>query len=132
MRFLITIAAIFLSAAPTPGGQRYVDPSNTYHRVYAIVPVNQSSPRRPLYVPTPDQIGAKSGIVGFSSRFSDDGNYALIELVARDRSVLVPILNDKSVKSFEKGVANPSDIESAFRAYSPSFSFSTFDEVQGR
>jgi hypothetical protein len=130
MRLLI--AMMFLSATPAIAGQRFVDPSNTYHRVYAIVPMSQTNPRRPQYVPTPTAIGPKSGVVGFTSRPSDDGNYALIEIVARDRSTLLPILNDKSIQSFEKGAAQPVDIESAFRVYSPSFRFSQFDEVQAR
>lgn len=127
MRSAVLLAAYFSTCLFA--GQRYVDPLNTYHRVYAIVPVSGS---RPLYAPDSDEIGPKTGIVGFSSMLSDDGSYALIEIVARDRSTLLPILNDKSIQAFEKGAVRPAVVEAAFQKHRPSFRFALFDEVAAR
>jgi hypothetical protein len=123
---VLLLAQALFAASPS------VDPKNTYHRVFAVVPVTESNPRRPLHTPTPDQIGPRSGIIGFTAMFSDDGNWALIELVAPNRSTLLPILSDKSIHAFEKGVATTAAIESAFQAHQPSFHFSQFDEVNAR
>jgi hypothetical protein len=123
-------------------GQRYVDPTNTYHRVYAVVPV--LTPQTvtalqyslPKYAPTPDEIGKKSGIYGFSSMLSDDGKFALIELVAHERATLLPVLNDPSIQAFEKGGPRQTnlihEIEAAFQLHKKGFTMSQFDEVSAR
>ena len=117
-------------------GERYVSPLNTYFRVYAIVPVvgsgTAADPVRPMYVPVPSQIGRASGIIGFNSQLSEDGKTALIEIVARNRSVLAKMLADTSIQTFVKGVATPAAVQSAFQPHKASFNFATFDEVPAR
>src|SRR5437016_932515 len=79
--------------------QRRVDRGNLYERAMCIVPmVGSGSPadsRRPAYVPLPAAPGAPTspnGIIGFSYQMSDDGQFALLELVARDRSAFNAVL----------------------------------------
>jgi hypothetical protein len=79
-------------------------------------------PRRPLYAPAPGTEG-DSGIVGFSYDVSDDGNSALVELVAVDRAAFTPMLEDKraDVKVFEKSKAKKEDVEKEWKKYKPKF-----------
>ena len=113
-----------------------MDPYNSYHRLYAIVPIvgtgSSADPSRPLYAPTVDEINAKSGILAFTSELGDDGKHALIEIVARNRSAFTKILADPSVAAFEKGSAGSGQIESAFSKYKASFHLSQFEEVPVR
>jgi hypothetical protein len=59
---------------------------------------------------------------------SDDGKYAIAELVAVDRAALLPILADRApgVLVFEKGRAAGSRIEAAVRQYRKDFSMQRF------
>jgi hypothetical protein len=134
---LFRVSAILLAAViGLSAGERYVSPLNTYFRVYAVVPMvgsgTPADPVRPMYTPIPSQIGRASGIIGFNSQLSDDGKTALIEIVARDRSVLAKMLADKSIQTFVKGVAAPAAVQSAFQPHKASFNFATFDEVPAR
>ena len=47
-------------------------------------------PRRPLYSPVAGSQGSKQGsdILAFASQISDDGKFALIELIGRNRAAL--------------------------------------------
>ena len=84
-------------------------------------------PRRPLFVPAPGAEG-ESSIVGFSYEMSDDGNSALVELVAVDPAAFTPILEDKraDVKVFEKGKAKKEDVEKEWKKYKPKFDAEKF------
>jgi len=136
MPFCRLIALLLTFVAGLFAGERYVSPLNTYFRLYAIVPVvgsgTAADPMRPMYAPVPGEIGRASGIIGFNSQLSDDGKTALIEIVARDRSVLAKMLADKSIQTFVKGVATPATVQSAFQLHKPSFNFAAFDEVSAR
>jgi len=134
---LFRVSAILLTFVITlAAGERYVSPLNTYFRVYAIVPMvgsgTAADPVRPMYTPVPSQIGRASGIIGFNSQLSEDGKTALIELVARDKSVLAKMLADRSIQTFVKGVATPTTVQSAFQPHKARFNFATFDEVPAR
>ncbi|WP_180539224.1 hypothetical protein [Nevskia soli] len=136
MRNFWVLLIALTSSTLLHAGQRYVDPTNTYHRVYAIVPVVSAatetsvSVSRPKHAPLPAQIGATTRILGFSSQISDNGNYALIEIVAIDRAALQNVLSDNSIQVWEKGVSNLAAMESAFRLLKKNFSLSKFDEVR--
>lgn len=114
--------------------QRKVDLRNTYERLVCIVPMvgagTPADPRRPMYAPLPGAEPAREGIIAFSYQLSDDGQYALVEFVARDHAGLAPILADKDlrhdVKAFGKGKAKREDIEKEFRKYKKDFDFSRF------
>jgi hypothetical protein len=130
--FLLSILAVSVGFA----ADRHVDPRTTFHRVFAIVPMTGSGtlsdPRRPLHAPLPGEIGPKSGLMAFTFQPSDDDNFALVEIVAHDRSALASILNDQTVQAFEVGRSTPAQIETAFRKLRKDFSFSQFDEVPVR
>ena len=89
-------------------------------------------PRRPQYAPLPGAAAVDSsvipGIIAFSFQVSDDGNYALVEFVARDRAAFKDILADTrlTVRAFVKGVATREDIDTAFKALKKDFDITTF------
>src|SRR5437588_12153216 len=89
--------------------QHTVAPQNRYHRIIWFVPMvgsgTPADPRRPQYAPWPPS-RSRTGIIAFSHQLSDDGQHALTEFVAVDRSAFQPIFNDKSIKAFEKGKDN--------------------------
>ena len=133
--YLVPVHAQQLSK-PVVYGKTTVDPYNTYHRVYAIVPMTGSGssadPLHPLYAPGVLDINPSTGILAFTSMLSDDGKYALIEIVARQRLAFAKRQADPAVVSFEKGTVPPSTIEAAFAKHKPSFHFSQFNEVPVR
>ena len=134
MRSFCVFLAALTSITHLYAGQRFVDPTNTYHRVYAIVPMlpssSEASAARPKHAPLPDEIGPKTRILGFSSELSDNGSVALIEIVALDRAALQNVLSDNSVQVWEKGASNLLAMEIAFRQLKRNFSLSQFDEVR--
>ena len=135
--FLVCSSALF--------AQQKVDPRNRYERIVCIVPMIGSGtyedPRRPAYVPTDSeqaQTPPGQGWLGYSSIVSDDGQWALVELVAADRKVFATILADakgslaegespipttlrSDFKVFQKGTVLQTTIERAFRKFKPNF-----------
>jgi hypothetical protein len=109
--------------------QRRVDTRDTYERILAVVPMigrgTPDDPRRPMYAPLPNSAQTREGIIAFTFQASDDGNFALVEFVARDRAGLQAILADRGVrqdvKIFEKGADNPQAIAAEFRRYKRDF-----------
>ncbi len=57
--------------------------------------------------------------IALASIVSDDGNFALVEFVATDRSAFSDILanSDARVKKFEKGKVKREDVEKEFRKF---------------
>lgn len=106
--------------------QRRVDPRNSYNRVICALPLigqgTAADPKRPKYAPWP-ATQDPNGIIAFYWVVSDDGKSAVAEFIARNRAALAPILNDKSLKVFEKGRSTRSDIEAAMKAYRKDFDF---------
>jgi hypothetical protein len=127
-----SLVIALLALASVVSAQRRVDPRNTYSRVIAVVGFvgtgTSSDPRRPQYAPWPPSQDP-SGIIAFSYIPSDDGKFALVELVARDRAAFQPLFNDKTITVFEKGRANKSQIESTLKLYRKDFSLDTFGTV---
>lgn len=129
MTKISVIALTFCAVLPFIAAQQPVSPHNMYTRVVAVVPMigagTADDPRRPLYSPLPKPQGSKQvqDILGFTSQMSDDGKFALIELVGRNRAALTDILNDKrtDIKVFEKGKVRPEDIEAEFKKYKKDF-----------
>lgn len=92
-------------------------------------------PRRPMYAPTGplhvpqmalvdgaqpgsnDTQPLRKGILGFSYVISDDGQFALAEFVAADRTAFKEILRDPNVKGFIVGKTPRANIEAEFRKY---------------
>jgi hypothetical protein len=126
---LLSFFCIHLKAQPR------VDARSTYERVRAVVPViigqgTFDDPKRPMYAPSPAEVQAamvtRQGILGFSYVASDDGHFALVEFVARDRSAFQAILADVSVKSFLKGRDKREDMEAEFLKHKKNFDFAHF------
>ena len=64
-----------------------------------------------------------NGIIEYHWMPSDDGRYAVVEFVARDRKALAAILKDaRTVKAFEKGKDKKDDIERELKIYRKDFS----------
>jgi hypothetical protein len=73
---------------------------------------------------------SKTEILAFVQQVSDDGKYALVEFVARDRAAFAGIMADKSVKVlFEKDKAKKDDIERELKKYKKDFDLSDFGVV---
>src|ERR1700691_89328 len=126
------ICALLLCCIMLPA-QRRVDPRNIYHRVIGVLPLigsgTAADPIRPKYAPAGSLAAVPgTGIVAFAFELSDDGKYAFAELVAVDRTVLLPILADRSagVLVFEKGRVSGSQIEAAVRQFRKDFSMQKF------
>lgn len=110
--------------------QHRADMRTTNYRLLCVVPMvgagTAADPHRPEYAPLPPAPGAKpasSGIIAFAYQLSDDGQLALVEFVARNRSAFDSILADKrpNVKAFEVGKAKRADIEAEFRKHKKNF-----------
>jgi hypothetical protein len=122
--------------AVVASGQQRLDPRHMYERTLAIVAMTGSGsfedPKRPMYTPLPSAFKAaaasrtQTGILGFTFVLSDDGQHALVEFVAKDRSAFQQILADSSVKSFVKGKDKRTDIEAEFKKYKKDFDFTHF------
>ena len=112
--------------------QRRVDPRFSAIRVICMVPLvgngTAADPRRPEYAPWPVSQDP-NGIIAFAFVPTDDGKSAIAEFVARNRAALLPILNDKSVTSFEKGRASKSAIESALKQFRKDFDMDKYGMV---
>ena len=128
------LAAGLLALAAVVCAQRRVDPGNTYSRVICVVPMvgsgTQADPKRPQYAPwPPSPPTSRAAIIAYTQQVSDDGRYALVEFVARDRAAFAAILNDKQIKAFEKSKAKKEDIEKELKKYKKDFTIDKFGTV---
>jgi hypothetical protein len=128
---LMALALFAVTAAAQ--SSRAVSPSHSYERLLVIVRMKGSGthadPRRPDHIPSPDELSTTPGLIGFSSLESDDHDWALVELVAVDRSVFQKILADKSIKAFDRKISKPSEIEDEFGKHRKGFHLSEFPGV---
>jgi hypothetical protein len=131
--------------AVTLFAQGHVASENLYTRVLCVVPMigtgTLADPIRPMFVPAPPDPSkapdsavatTPAGILAFQYQLSDDGNYALAELVGADRNALAEALNstDARVKVFELAKAKKSDIEKEFQKYKKTFSLDKYIPVR--
>ena len=137
---LLRLAAILLTVATCLPAQHKVDTRQLYERLYCVLPFigtgSWASPKRPMYAPSPAQMNpaSRTGIIGFTHVLSDDGQFALVEFVARDASAFQHILADinanlnvnVNVRAFSKGKDKREDIEAEFRKHKKDFSFDHF------
>ncbi len=112
--------------------QQRVDPTMTYHRVMAIVPLagsgTSSDPQRPMFAPAPSAVSGHTGIIAYQHQLSDDGTLSLVEFVAVDRSAFAALFasTNPQVQYFEVGKSTQAEIQAAFQQKKASFSFATF------
>ena len=119
--------------ASIPTSQRPVSPTQTYHRVLAIVPLAGSGthddPIRPMFAPAPSAVPpSRSGIIAYQHQITDDGKMAIVEFVAPTRAAFAELFasQDPRVKYFEVGQHPQADIEAAFKQVKASFDFNNF------
>jgi len=113
--------------------QERVDPKHLHERVLAVVPIigagTYADPKRPLFAPGPNEERVPGGIESFEWRPTDDGNFAVVEFVARDRKAFEKVLSDaRVVKAFEKGKDTRENIEKELRKYRKDFSIGAVKE----
>jgi hypothetical protein len=112
--------------------QHSVDPRNTYHRVICVVPMigsgTAADPKRPEYAPAPGS-ALPNGIIGFTRVATDDGKFAIVEFVAKNRSAFQAIFADTTITTYEKGSQSASAIETALQKLKQSFSLVQFEVV---
>lgn len=103
---LLLVAGSTFGSGPVP--KRRVDPRNQFERIMVVLPMvgvgAWNDPRRPLFAPTAAAGGPKAaGIIGFSYQLSDDGLFAITEIVGKNRLAFQPIFSDVShgLKIFE-------------------------------
>jgi hypothetical protein len=132
-----------LVAVGSAFAQHRVDPSRMYARVYAIVPMIGSGtwedPRRPMFAPIPHHMtpGSRTGIIAFNQVESDDGKFALIEIVAANRLELAKITAPVSaaftsvpgLQMFDRSTVPDASVQSAFQALKKNFDITHFRTV---
>src|SRR5579883_817642 len=130
---LATLVAVLLSPSLLPAQVRSVSPRNLHERILCIVPMigagTPKDPRRPLPAPVilPSAKPTRTGVFGFSYQLSDDGHFAILELLA-DRTAAFPTLLSTPgvVKVFDRLTAKKSDIEVECQKYKKDFSLDHF------
>jgi hypothetical protein len=132
-----------LVAVGSAFAQHRVDPSRMYSRVYAIVPVIGSGtwedPRRPMFAPIPHQTtpGTRTGIIAFNQVESDDGKFALIEIVAANRlelskitaPVTAALASVPGLQMFDRSTTPDATVQGAFQALKKNFDITQFQVV---
>lgn len=155
VRRAVVPVVCLLASLSAAFAQPRVDPRNMYERVIAIVPIvgqgTDTDPRRPMYAPVVSNVAAPAapvsttttsttpfpgppatplvgspGILGYSMVESDDGKFALVEFVSRDRSVFSNILADTTIQAFLKGRDSRPAAEAAFQKLKQGFSIASF------
>lgn len=102
-------------------------------RLLAIMPLSgagtYADPVRPQLPP-----GARDASTGISFNWipSDDGRWAIVELSARDRASLLPVLQDRrpGVLTFERGRVSRTTVEVELRRYRKNFQWEDLVGVQ--
>lgn len=131
----LLMAAQIVAAQPATR----VSQRNMYERVIVVERVRAAAgtfadPHRPLYAPAnpwQNDPTSRSGILAYFSLASDDGNFLLVEYVAKDRAALLPVLSDPNVVTgFLKGQAAPADITNALKVYKKDFDLSRFGTMR--
>lgn len=120
--------------------QHRVDPASMYSRIYVIVPMTGSGtwddPRRPMFAPVPQQMipGNRAGILGVNHVESDDGKFALMEVVVATRpqlNQLIAEVNNQLAATpgfelFDRSTSSPAAVQAAFQILKKDFDITKF------
>ena len=140
VRKIVVPVVCLASCAWSSVAQQREDPARMYERIYAIVPMigagTKADPRRPMFVPTPQQIFAANhtGVIAFNQVTSDDGNSALVELVMATKTDLATVkaqINAQvaltpSIQLFDRASTSPLTVETAFKLLKKNFDITKF------
>jgi hypothetical protein len=132
-----------LVAVGSAFAQHRVDPASMYARVYAIVPMTGSGtwddPKRPMFAPVPQQMtpGSRTGIIAYNHVESDDGNFALIEIVAATRPQLALVTAQMNTQLatttgfqlFDRSTTPAATVQAAFQLLKKNFDITLFQVV---
>jgi hypothetical protein len=135
----VAVSVCLYPLAGVVHGQSRVDPRNSYERILMVLPLigsgTQADPIRPSLIPAPGRgirtLQAVSGspqspILGYTFALSDDGKFALTEIVMRDRTAFPAILATPGITAFIKGVNTRQQIETEFKKYKANFDSTKF------
>ena len=142
MRSLVLLFA-GLASVSSAFSQRRVDAGQMYERVYAIVPMTGSGtwndPKRPMFAPVPNAMTPENrkGIIAFNQVTSDDGNFALVEIVAATKAdlattiapIAAAVSQTPGVQLFQRGSSTPAQVQTAFQALKKNFDITKFRVV---
>jgi hypothetical protein len=143
VRGAVVPVVCLLVAVGSAFAQHRVDPGSMYARIYAIVPMVGSGtwddPKRPMFAPAPSQAtpGGRAGVIAFNQVESDDGKFALVEIVAANNTALAaikaPIQAQLSsvpgLQLFDRRSASTAAVQSAFLALKKNFDITRFRVV---
>jgi hypothetical protein len=133
--FPVVIGLLLTTSVINAFGQHAVDATQRYHRLICVVHVTGSGkkddPHRPEYVPGPESMSDRSGIIAWSSTPTDDGKMVIIQVVAVDRNAFKAILADTrpDVKVFEIGVDSQDKIEKEIQKHKSGFTLDSLKVV---
>lgn len=143
VREAVTPVVCLMMAVGSAIAQHRVDPGSMYARIYAIVPMTGSGtwddPKRPMFAPLPQQMtpGNRTGIIAFNHVESDNGNFALIEIVAASRPQLAlvtaqvnaQLAGTTGFQLFDRSTTSLATVQSAFQALKANFDITKFRVV---
>lgn len=136
MRIFPVIGPVLLAiCAVSLFGQHAVDSTQRYHRLICLVHFTgagtKEDPRRPEYVPGPSDKRDRSGIIAWSAVPTDDGQMAIIHVVAVDRHAFDAVFADTrpEIKVFEIGKDSRQAIEAFMQQHKAGFSLDLFRVV---
>jgi hypothetical protein len=136
----VAILLCLSALAAILNAQPRVDSRNSYERIFVVLPLigtgTVEDPIRPSVIPSPQSAsptalsvapaGSQSRILAYTWVPSDDGKFALTEIVMRDRSAFSGIQALPGVRAFIKGVNARADIETEFKVYKKDFDLTKF------
>lgn len=141
-RAVVPVVCLLLSVGSV-FAQHRVDPGSMYARIYAIVPMVGSGtwddPKRPMFAPIPQQMtaGSRTGILAFNHVESDDGKFALVEIVTADPIQLAQVVGQMNTQLsavagfqlFNRSTTSPAVVQTAFQALKKNFDITKFRVV---
>jgi hypothetical protein len=125
---LLFLVAFLLCLFSLSAYAQRVSPYDSHTRIYAIVPVDgrgtKDDPFRPRYLPNPrlkraPQSAAGVKILGWTGVLSADRTKYFIQVVVDKRSDLAPMLNDASVRWWDKGVTPAAVVDAELKKLQP-------------
>jgi hypothetical protein len=130
-RYSVVLAILLTFFCESLSAQHAVDASQGFNRLICLVHLigsgTVSDPRRPEYTPAPGTAPSRSGIIAWSFQITDDGQMAIVHLVAADRNALQAVLADTrpEIKVFEVGKATRQQFETEMGMYKAGFNLDT-------